>query len=115
MLTSGVTSQPTRGSQSGDRKQGQRSHPSFKPTTKTELVSKEKKLKHCNLCVFTSEIHLVRWRPVCLLFTLVTGNCDVFERAPVLLVALQCQFLGSVNYITGKTLKSLDDPKKTNK
>lgn len=32
---------------------------------------------------------------MCLLFTLVTGNCDILECAPVLLIALQCQFLGS--------------------
>lgn len=37
---------------------------------------------------------------MCLLFTLVTGNCDILECAPVLLIALQCQFLGSGKYIT---------------
>jgi len=41
-----------------------------------------------------------------LLFTLVTGNRDILECAPVLLIALQCQFLGSVKYIEdgGRTL-----------
>lgn len=36
---------------------------------------------------------------MCFLFTLVTGNCDIFESAPVLLIALQRQFLGSAKYI----------------
>lgn len=53
---------------------------------------------------FTSEIHLVGRRAVRLLFSLVTGNCDVLERAPVLLVPLQRQLLGSVNYRTGNRL-----------
>lgn len=44
-------------------------------------------------------------RAVRLLFSLVTGNCDVLERAPVLLVPLQRQLLGSVNYRTGNHLK----------
>lgn len=43
-------------------------------------------------------------RAVRLLFSLVTGNCDVLERAPVLLVPLQRQLLGSVNYRTGNHL-----------
>ena len=30
---------------------------------------------------------------MCLLFALVTGNCDILERAPVLLIAFQGQFL----------------------
>lgn len=51
------------------------------------------------VCVFTSEVHLVSWCSVCLLFTLVTGDCDVLERAPVLFVALQCQFFRSGLYV----------------
>lgn len=53
---------------------------------------------------------------MCLLFTLVTGNCDILECAPVLLIALQCQFLGSVKYITerGRHVR-LDDGKKKKK
>ena len=39
---------------------------------------------------------------MCLLFTLVTGNCDILECAPVLLIALQCQFLGSGKYRTDR-------------
>lgn len=51
----------------------------------------------CVTCkyAFTSKIHLVSGCPMCLLFTLVTGNCDILECAPVLLIAFQCQFLGS--------------------
>lgn len=65
------------------------------------------------MCVYTSKIHLVSRCPMCLLFTLVTGNCDILECAPVLLIALQCQFLGSVKYITerGRHVR-LDDGKK---
>lgn len=51
-------------------------------------------VKH-SLCGCTSKIHLVSWCPVSLLFALITGNCDVLECAPVLLVALQRQFFGS--------------------
>lgn len=51
------------------------------------------------VCVFTSEVHLVSWCSVCLLFTLVTGDCDVLERAPVLFVALQRQFFRSGLYV----------------
>lgn len=61
---------------------------------------------------FTSEIHLVGRRAVRLLFSLVTGNCDVLERAPVLLVPLQRQLLGSVNYRTGNRL-SLQGKRRT--
>lgn len=49
------------------------------------------------MCVCTSKIHLVSRCPMGLLFTFVTGNCDILECAPVLLIALQCEFLGSVN------------------
>lgn len=43
--------------------------------------------------------------PMCLLFTLVTGNCDILECAPVLLVALQRQFLGSREKKSGKHVR----------
>lgn len=65
---------------------------------------KRKKKKLQNVFLFTSEIHLVGRRAVCLLLRLVTGNCDVLERAPVLLVPFQRQLLGSVNYRTGNHL-----------
>lgn len=39
---------------------------------------------------------------MCLFFTLITGNCDVLECAPVLLITLQCQFLGSGKYTTDR-------------
>ena len=45
---------------------------------------------------------------MCFLFALVTGNCDVLERAPVLLIALQCQFLGSGKYIKQTEVDMLD-------
>lgn len=48
----------------------------------------------------TSKIHLMSRRAVWLLFTLVTGNGDVLERAPVLLIAFQGQLLGSGNHRT---------------
>lgn len=48
----------------------------------------------------------MRRRAVRLLLSLVTGNRDVLERAPVLLVPLQRQLLGSVNYRTGNHLQS---------
>lgn len=50
--------------------------------------------------------------PMCLLFTLVTGNCDILECAPVLLVALQRQFLGSREKKTWKTCQSSGRRKK---
>lgn len=51
------------------------------------------------VCVFTSEVHLVSRCSMCLLFTLVTRDCDVLERAPVLFVALQRQFFRSGLYV----------------
>lgn len=59
-------------------------------------------------CVFafTSKIHLVSRCPMCLLFTLVTRNCDVFKCAPVLFITFQCQFLGSGEFITETDHKS---------
>lgn len=39
---------------------------------------------------------------MCFLFTLVTGNCDVLECAPVLLITLQRQLLGSGKYVTDR-------------
>ena len=48
---------------------------------------------------------------MCLLFTLVTGNCDILECAPVLLIALQCQLLGSKNIWSTETQSHSSDGK----
>lgn len=111
MLTSGVTSQPTH-VQEGSR--GLRSQPFFRHPK--IMVWQQKKYKNkgnlngleITFCVFackfafTSKIHLMSRCPMCLLFTLVTGNCDILKRAPVLLITFQCQFLGSGNFVTEK-------------
>lgn len=94
MLTSGVTSQPT---QLGARVQTQKKRLDTPPKALHSYVGTK---RHLSVC--TSKIHLVSRSPVCLLFTLVTGNCDILECAPVLLIALQCQFLGSAKYTRGR-------------
>lgn len=75
MFTSGVTSQPA-------EKQQMR--------CSADVVNKQRPWR-----AFTSQVHLVCRRAVGLLAALVAGDRDVLERAPVLLVSFQSEFLWS--------------------
>lgn len=94
MFTSGVTSQPT-------EKQQMR--------CSADVVNKQCFWRR-PWRAFTSQVHLVRRRAVGLLAALVAGDCDVLERAPVLLVSFQSEFLWSEVQAKVREITLIKDP-----